>query len=308
MSPSASETRPVPKISYVRLYEPWGWILGSGVYVDDVEKDMERLRSALLAGTVVFSAFTMAFTAFVAAGITRPLRKVIDGLQDIARGKGNIALNKRIAITTIDEIGLLSSEFNGVMESIGSLTAFKKVIDEDDSVLDVYRRLGDVFSEHFGAGSCRVYEVIGEENKLAQVYPLEAAATALKCDPEVEESCELLHGEEDGPRDLVALIPRHLPMVPRRPGRGALLLPAGHRRWDRRDRSARVQAGRRLLGRRLTGGAASAAPKMTAGSGAPHRRCAFLGARSTWALSWSSRRCGTARLRRGCGSSARSSA
>lgn len=27
---------PVPKISYVKGYEPWGWVIGSGIYTDDV--------------------------------------------------------------------------------------------------------------------------------------------------------------------------------------------------------------------------------------------------------------------------------
>ncbi len=27
---------PVPKISYVKGYEPWGWVIGSGIYIDDV--------------------------------------------------------------------------------------------------------------------------------------------------------------------------------------------------------------------------------------------------------------------------------
>ena len=33
--PGASE--PMPKISYVKKFEPWGWVIGSGVYVDDID-------------------------------------------------------------------------------------------------------------------------------------------------------------------------------------------------------------------------------------------------------------------------------
>ncbi len=41
-----SET-PVDKLSFVRLYEPWGWIVGSGVYLDDVATlvDAERTKA-----------------------------------------------------------------------------------------------------------------------------------------------------------------------------------------------------------------------------------------------------------------------
>ena len=56
--------RPVPKISYVRLYEPWGWILGSGIYVDDVKKDLTRLRFYLLVGTLLFTVLTLVFASY----------------------------------------------------------------------------------------------------------------------------------------------------------------------------------------------------------------------------------------------------
>lgn len=29
----------IPKLSYVQLFKPWGWVLGTGVYVDDARKD-----------------------------------------------------------------------------------------------------------------------------------------------------------------------------------------------------------------------------------------------------------------------------
>src|SRR5690606_17952817 len=34
--PKPGADAPQPKISYVAGYEPWGWVIGSGVYVDDV--------------------------------------------------------------------------------------------------------------------------------------------------------------------------------------------------------------------------------------------------------------------------------
>jgi len=36
--PGAEES--VPKISYVKLYEPWGWIIGTGVYLDHTNKTL----------------------------------------------------------------------------------------------------------------------------------------------------------------------------------------------------------------------------------------------------------------------------
>lgn len=40
-------SRIVPKISYVKEFEPWGWIIGSGIYIDDVYREMSQIRSKL---------------------------------------------------------------------------------------------------------------------------------------------------------------------------------------------------------------------------------------------------------------------
>lgn len=36
--------RIVPKISYVRLYRPWGWIVGTGMYIEDVHEEIRDWR------------------------------------------------------------------------------------------------------------------------------------------------------------------------------------------------------------------------------------------------------------------------
>ena len=43
--------RPVPKLSYVKGFEPWAWIVGSGIYIDDVDTQFhhEALRIATIA-------------------------------------------------------------------------------------------------------------------------------------------------------------------------------------------------------------------------------------------------------------------
>lgn len=37
MWPKPGSDAPVEKVSYIKLFKPWGWVIGSGVYVDDVE-------------------------------------------------------------------------------------------------------------------------------------------------------------------------------------------------------------------------------------------------------------------------------
>jgi len=38
----------VPKLSYVKLFKPWGWIIGTGVYIEDVKKEIKSLTRKLI--------------------------------------------------------------------------------------------------------------------------------------------------------------------------------------------------------------------------------------------------------------------
>ena len=42
MFPKAGSTVPIPKLSYAKVFEPWGWWLGTGVYIEDVEEAFHR--------------------------------------------------------------------------------------------------------------------------------------------------------------------------------------------------------------------------------------------------------------------------
>lgn len=44
----AGLTREQPKLSYVRLFKEWDWVLGTGVYIDDIENDAQRRLAAII--------------------------------------------------------------------------------------------------------------------------------------------------------------------------------------------------------------------------------------------------------------------
>ncbi len=41
-------TEQQPKISYAKLFKPWDWILGTGVYIDDIERDVQNRIDAVI--------------------------------------------------------------------------------------------------------------------------------------------------------------------------------------------------------------------------------------------------------------------
>ncbi|WP_300668234.1 diguanylate cyclase [Desulfoluna sp.] len=198
MWPKPGEKKSAPKTSYIRLYEPWGWIIGSGMYLDDVHTELNRLRVYVLSGVAVFALLTISLAVFIGTGITRPLKKVIEGLQDIATGKGRAALTKRIAITSLDEIGLLSTEFNRLMESINGLTVFKNVIEEDGTLDEVYQRLGDLFTQQIHIPRCFIFQVISSKDKLELSYPSRFDQEEMMCNPFILDDNTLCKAKRTG--------------------------------------------------------------------------------------------------------------
>lgn len=75
MFPKAGSTDPVPKISYAKVFQPWGWWVGTGVYIDDVEADFRH--------SVVKSLIFLVVIAVVLGGlglaISRSVRSQIGG-------------------------------------------------------------------------------------------------------------------------------------------------------------------------------------------------------------------------------------
>lgn len=40
--PKPGSVEPVEKLSYIELYQPWGWVIGSGIYLDDIQTIFRR--------------------------------------------------------------------------------------------------------------------------------------------------------------------------------------------------------------------------------------------------------------------------
>jgi methyl-accepting chemotaxis protein len=104
------------KLSFVKKFDTWGWVIGSGVYVDDVAKQMSALRWWVQGATLAFSLFLLLLAWLVGIGITRPLREVVHHLNEMASGDAD--LTQRLEIKREDESGVLANAFNNFLENL----------------------------------------------------------------------------------------------------------------------------------------------------------------------------------------------
>lgn len=87
-----------PKISYVRLFKPWGWVIGTGLYVNDVEESIAEIVST-------------ANHVFLAVGIIVLMITILISIQNIRREKlrekteNDLVLEKENLRITFNSIG-----------------------------------------------------------------------------------------------------------------------------------------------------------------------------------------------------------
>ncbi|WP_164011178.1 methyl-accepting chemotaxis protein [Pyxidicoccus trucidator] len=111
----------IPKESYVKLFQPWGWVLGTGVYVEDIDREVAQVRQRILLAVGGALLLALLAGAYVSRRVVRPVRALADAAHRVARGD----LDVRVEVRSEDEVGRLTEAFNGMVaglrEVVGAL-------------------------------------------------------------------------------------------------------------------------------------------------------------------------------------------
>ena len=108
--PKPGASTPVQKTSYVKLFEPWGWVIGSGVYIDDMQLEFRsQVAEASLVGLGI-AALMALLVMLIARSIVRPLQEAVDAMANIASGESDLTRN--LDTHGQDEVTELARHFN----------------------------------------------------------------------------------------------------------------------------------------------------------------------------------------------------
>ena len=121
------ETEPKPKISYIATFKPWDWIVGTGIFVDDIDA---KVNTAFMqtAGTGLAMALVVAMVAYLLArGIVGPLGRVVAAQERLIADDLSFDV---MDADRADEIGRLA---RGVLAAKESAIERKKLAAEADA-------------------------------------------------------------------------------------------------------------------------------------------------------------------------------
>ncbi|PSF13329.1 methyl-accepting chemotaxis protein [Marinobacter fuscus] len=152
MNPASGQIE--PKVSYSSIIPGWDWMIGAGVYVTDIQTQVERARdkideSMASALTVIFAVSVLVVLVALVIGlivgrtVTAPLARVSDMMQEIAEGDGD--LRQRLPEDGRDELAELGRRFNHFVIKIQN--TIREVGSTTDQVASAAEELSRVANE-----------------------------------------------------------------------------------------------------------------------------------------------------------------
>jgi len=137
--PKPGTTEEVPKVSHVELFKPWGWIVGTGIYIDDVEASFYEVVMQLAVLVFFVVGLMLALSWYVTRSVVKPMTDVVAAMQDIASGDGDLTV--KLSYDGKDELAALATAFNLFVGKIRQLISSVSVtsVEVSESAVDVAR-------------------------------------------------------------------------------------------------------------------------------------------------------------------------
>jgi methyl-accepting chemotaxis protein len=187
----------VPKISRIRVFEPWNIILGTGQYTDNIADILWQEFFKLAGLALVLAVPLMLLFIFIIRSITRPLKTINSAMVDIAEGEGD--LTRRLDDSGSDELARLAASFNtfvhkiqqlvqSVQESAHSESEAAKKLTELSSTS---RRQSDELSSQTGSVATAITELSSSAAEVAE-HARQAADSANTADEEAGRSAVIV--------------------------------------------------------------------------------------------------------------------
>ncbi|MCF8035277.1 MAG: PAS domain S-box protein [Desulfobacteraceae bacterium] len=86
-----------PKKSYVRLFAPWDWVIGTGIYIEDVYAQMNHLKWIIISMAAAIFLISLAGTFLVMRTITQPINRLVGFAEKVAGGETHAQIRGRFS-------------------------------------------------------------------------------------------------------------------------------------------------------------------------------------------------------------------
>ena len=196
--PREGETESSPKRAYSKAFEPFGWVLGTGNYTDDIDDEVLAVktqfnsyasssRTTIIAIAVAMEVLLITVLTLITVSIVKPLRKSLTHINEMAQGdfskefEQNLLKRKDDFGQLADSLEKMRSEMNELIGEVKSealeITGMVQEIDTSLQALDDQIENVSATTEELAAGMEETAASSEEINAMS--HEIESAAKSI---------------------------------------------------------------------------------------------------------------------------------
>ncbi len=109
--PKPNDPKPIPKTAFTKLIPQWGWAIGSGLYLDDVEAELAKIFTMTLTAVLAVLALSLTLVFFVSRSLSKPMAQAVATLQSLEQGDLTVGME----LDRRDEVGQMAKALNNMI-------------------------------------------------------------------------------------------------------------------------------------------------------------------------------------------------
>jgi methyl-accepting chemotaxis protein len=190
--PKEGQTEPLPKRGYSLEFKPFGWVIGTGNYIDDIEtiinnkknemrKEIDKQIIVLGLVALLFGAVFALMSAFFGKNISKPIKESSMIIEQISNGNLSVEIPNKY-LKKKDEIGLIVKSLQQMIDTLRNM--IQNIINESNKSTEAF----SIVNENVGILKAQIDESAstteeisaGMEQTAASSQEMNAAATEIE--------------------------------------------------------------------------------------------------------------------------------
>lgn len=158
MFPKAGSTVPAKKLSYINYFPEWDWIVGTGLYLDDISNSMAQFLQVLLFGCLFCIVTFIVVGLFFANSVVKPLAEVCESLVTASSSLMHKSIDLKASSSSVKQYSKEQEE--SIQTTAAAISEITSMIGKTTELTGNSAELANVISGKAGQGEISMKDLI----------------------------------------------------------------------------------------------------------------------------------------------------